>query len=127
MVCSIQCSVLIGVLAVCYLPLCVCDLSPFRKLNDKSEKLMPLDVSDSLPPLVNAVLECKSNQPAVVLNRLEVSELEWCCPDPAPWRHWCPLTLSCITCVFLHMVVRVVLVGGCSVQVCTLVCLSVRS
>ena len=36
---------------------------------------MPLDVNDSLPPLVNAVLLCKTVQPMVALNRLEISEL----------------------------------------------------
>ena len=54
--------------------LCVC-----RKLNESSEKLMPLEANDSLPPLVNAVLLCKAAQPVVVLNRMEVSELWQCC------------------------------------------------
>lgn len=58
----------------CVLSLCVC-----RKLNESSEKLVPLEANDSLPPLVNAVLLCKAAQPVVVLNRMEVSELWQCC------------------------------------------------
>ena len=55
----------------------------YRKLNESSEKLMPLDADDSLPPLVNSVLLCKAAQPMVVLNKLEVSEL-WPCCRPVP-------------------------------------------
>ena len=58
----------------CVVSVCVC-----RKLNESSEKLMPLEANDSLPPLVNAVLLCKAAQPVVVLNRMEVSELWQCC------------------------------------------------
>ena len=67
----------------CVVSVCVC-----RKLNESSEKLMPLEANDSLPPLVNAVLLCKAAQPVVVLNKMEVSELWQCCARIDPLQSY---------------------------------------